>query len=616
MHQYVSSPSLSESVQSHNIIQFPWLGLSCAVLALSTVFLSFLVLRLIDHKPELSNKMLKPASWLSALLSFNSIALHIVLSEGVTTAWWYKASRSDTTMRELHETWKMGTSTWAVIWSGKRFNYVALATVFVATVPLNGFLLQTAITMVPSTYDDHTTLYLPLVSELPLGFSSDMTDGKLGSPSEQLFSALSSLEGLSTLPPGVNHIFAFATDPFQFVGCKNKDNSAVCKHNVTIAGFNMNCSTRMDQSYDMLAVQESSTSSYNVTVFNSSVTWDPTHPNLISLDMLYKPNQTCQGQFERTKCEFRVAQMELPIQINSDQGFTVGQEYSDADDSYPVISIDANTTTAEFGAGPEILPYAGEGSINSTYGGIAHWLMERFDGSITWTYDKGKWSSSRTGQMAASYQTNDYIYPYPINLTDDAWSEGWETFNPLPNNKTWCRNTYQGLDLLTDIGYSVYDLPTNVIYKQLNQVMLGASVAQATYNLWTNVPEDLLYSASGEPGWNKILQEAMPESLMKIEQCDQSQNILRYKVKWAYWAASVTITICIIVGLMPLFYGFWRLDRRATLSPFETAAAFRAPALEGTDLRKGAEYVLQDMGKRSVHDQSFYAQQGVMPAAR
>jgi Protein of unknown function (DUF3176) len=49
---------------------------------------------------------MRPASWLSALLSANGIFLHFALEEGLTVAWWYRASMPDATVRELHDAWR------------------------------------------------------------------------------------------------------------------------------------------------------------------------------------------------------------------------------------------------------------------------------------------------------------------------------------------------------------------------------------------------------------------------------------------------------------------------------------------------------------------------------
>jgi hypothetical protein len=116
----------------------PWLGLFALTASGLTILFSWIVLHVIDGRIQIEASYLKPASWLSAILSANSVLLHIALSEGVTTAWWFTASRKNATVRDIHDAWSMGQSLSSVLLSGKRFNYVALATLFVASIPLNG----------------------------------------------------------------------------------------------------------------------------------------------------------------------------------------------------------------------------------------------------------------------------------------------------------------------------------------------------------------------------------------------------------------------------------------------------------------------------------------------
>lgn len=587
------------------VFQFPWLGLACLLIALATLVFSFLIFHFINHEPEIESKYLKPASWLSAIVSVNSIALHVALAEGVTTAWWYKASKADVTLQELHETWNMGTSTMAVLLAGKKFNYVAMATIFVATVPLNGFILQNAVALEPSTMWNITTVHVPIAQQLPLGFSAIAKNGSIVSLSEDLSSATSSLSGLTTLPPGVTQL----GHDFDTIGCINKDFSAVCKAQVVIAGFSMSCRSEMVEAYDLRPSQHSNQSEYRATVYSSSVTWNAAKPNLIGLEVKYKPNETCQGYFESTTCVLEAAKMSIPIQINSDQGYSLGTEYSGASNAYPVISTDASAAAADFKPLGPLPKYAGEGTKNSTYGGIAQWLGHRFNGSIDWTLRDGSWSTNSTGTVANSYLLN--TYPYTQNDTDGTPIDSYDEFKPKPDNSSWCKHTYRGLDWVSDYksAHAEFDMwwfqnnPTDTIFVTLNQLMLSASVAQG-YNQYYNLQSnETTLSATADMDWTeyeKYLRELADQMFPPLS-ANQTQNVLRYNIRYGYYGASVAITISIILMIIPLFYGFWMLDHRATLSPFETAAAFKAPGLEGADMKKGTDVLLKEIGTRPLH---------------
>lgn len=598
----IGEPPLEHLDDLHKRAAFPWLGLLCLIGAFMTIWLSFIMFKHIDKQPEIENKYLKPSSWLSAMASANSIALHIALSEGVTVAWWYKASRAEVTLRELHDTWVMGTSTMGVLFSGKRFNYVAMGTLFVATIPLNGFLLQNSVAYVADTKTNSTstTLHVPVSGRLPLGYSAAMTNGTLGEPSDGLNSIASSFNGLSAVPAGF--FYTVYNNDFSDIGCINKDWSAVCKAKVNITGFDMKCNTSMTEQYDLRPDQHVGDQPYTATVFNSSVRWTPQDPNSIYLDVIYKPNNTCQGIFETRHCKFEASEMAVPVQIQSDKAFLGGTVYGGDDSIYllsPLVAIDVDSERSNFTVIKKLPVYAAEGQGNSTFGGIAQWLASRFNGSIEWTLRNGSWSTKKSGVVASSYSLNTYIYSQFPNGSLDGMSMS--PFKPIANNASWCKHTYFESDWLADIGG--YD-PTESIFLALNSFMLGAS-AEEMQTRWNN----LFYNDTLMNMVNNLTLEEydafFPNQFINMSQnfakADQMQDALKYNIRYKYWGASVAVTMAIILMIVPLFWGFWTLDRRATLSPFETAAAFDARPLEGVDMKKGTTVLLKEIGRKPLH---------------
>jgi hypothetical protein len=160
---------------------FPYIGFVGLVGSALTVLASWAILFALNHREVLAIDFLTPASWLSAILSANNILLHLALTEGVNVAWWYRATTKQAPAAELHDTWTYGTSLSSAVLSGKKLNYVALATIAVATIPLNGFLLQNAIAQVPSTKTINKRITIPLMKALPLGYSATTNpDDSLG----------------------------------------------------------------------------------------------------------------------------------------------------------------------------------------------------------------------------------------------------------------------------------------------------------------------------------------------------------------------------------------------------------------------------------------------------
>lgn len=167
----IPSPCSSTTSQRHPIKRIPWLGFIALAGSGVTVILSLIVLLTVNHHVVWPNSgwsaFMRPASWLSALLSANGIFLHFALEEGVTVAWWYRASKPDATVRELHDAWHHGTSLPAAIFAGRRITYISMATIFCALLPLNGFLLQGAISTVLSEEITEVYVNIPMVQTLP-----------------------------------------------------------------------------------------------------------------------------------------------------------------------------------------------------------------------------------------------------------------------------------------------------------------------------------------------------------------------------------------------------------------------------------------------------------------
>lgn len=165
------SPRASFTSHRHHIKRFPWLGFIAITCSGATVIGSLIVLLTVNHHVVWPNSgwsaFMRPASWLSALLSANGIFLHFALEEGVAVAWWYRASKPDATVRDLHDAWHHGTSLPAALFAGRRITYISIATILCALLPLNGLLLQGAISTVLTQDTSDVNVYIPMVQQLP-----------------------------------------------------------------------------------------------------------------------------------------------------------------------------------------------------------------------------------------------------------------------------------------------------------------------------------------------------------------------------------------------------------------------------------------------------------------
>jgi hypothetical protein len=140
-----STANLADSLTlSSKIKRFPVRGAFGLIGSALSVLLSWLTLYFLNgHKVIDSGYLLKPAAWLSIILSFNSIM--------------------------------------SAILSWRAFNFIALATVFVATLPINGILLQNAITS-QASYKNTTadSINFAITDNIPAGFSATLNkDGSI-----------------------------------------------------------------------------------------------------------------------------------------------------------------------------------------------------------------------------------------------------------------------------------------------------------------------------------------------------------------------------------------------------------------------------------------------------
>jgi hypothetical protein len=87
---------------------------------------------------------IQPTVYLSITSTITNIMIHYALTEGVTTAWWTRTLKENAKIVDLHQYWATGNSILPAAPSGRHFNLIALAAIFVAISPANGPLLQRA----------------------------------------------------------------------------------------------------------------------------------------------------------------------------------------------------------------------------------------------------------------------------------------------------------------------------------------------------------------------------------------------------------------------------------------------------------------------------------------
>jgi hypothetical protein len=294
-----------KNLTANVIRRFPVLGAIGLVGSALTVLLSWMTLFFFSgHKVIEGGHLPKPAAWLSIILSLNGMFVHMAVAQGIAVTWWYRASRQTTTVAELHNIWATGSSIVSVITSWKSFNYIALATVFVATLPANGILLQNAITTGSIDTNFNRTTSFGISSALPAGFSADLNeDGAI---------ATYKTAWQAAIPRVISNMDAGSL--YRSYGAFNTCNGT-CQVNLDHVGFNATC---VDSTlpYDLPLNSHSSNVTADETILSLDLTWNETHPNQIGLNTLYKSDGGCTGVYKVTNCTLDMAKVNSPVTVS------------------------------------------------------------------------------------------------------------------------------------------------------------------------------------------------------------------------------------------------------------------------------------------------------------
>jgi hypothetical protein len=119
---------------------FPWIGIAALFTVIVAAAAMVLILALSNNQ-HIEGWSVQPTVYLAIASTVANIALHLALSQGVTIAWWVKAMKPESNVRDLHNIWSFGSSVQDALFAGRTFNLIALAGLVVAVVPINGPLL-------------------------------------------------------------------------------------------------------------------------------------------------------------------------------------------------------------------------------------------------------------------------------------------------------------------------------------------------------------------------------------------------------------------------------------------------------------------------------------------
>lgn len=557
---------------------FPtWGALALAGSAL-TVAISLSILLAINGKPIWPSNgifnILQPASLLSAHMSLNAIFIEIAFQEGLNIAWWHEATKLSTTVQKLHEIWAVGHSSRAAFRLWRSAPWVSLAAVLVAVSPINGVILQASILTPVSPVTSNHTLTLPMVKQLDLGYSA------YPAPTETSWGAYTFAQWFTIWKQvQFSEFTEFAN--YAWFGSKSDLNSsafefgynslAPYKAKALGAGWDMNCQS----SQEPYNLEQGDREEVSGRIFNNYVSWSKDSPNTIQLYFLWKQDYSCVGNYEVRTCTLRAATIEYPIEISMNIS---GSPYKG-----PFYSLAPGSTRRDDRL-VRILPvYEAEGRENTTFGGIAG-SLEDYDSyyQIT-TWANGSYEFQDDGPLIKAIEPT---FPAGTNAQCSLSFE----FS-LRQLATWLTLGKSPIDQIVDEGGFLTNAnidPSEILFERLRQGMFLASVYQGTRMISNCCAVD----------------DTIPHEdsyYFQTVTASQTLQVAKYQVRWWLWGVSVALTWITCALVVPLFYGFWVLSRRTSLSPAETARLFGAPVLSDFDEQVDAKEVLEKVGSKKIH---------------
>lgn len=557
---------------------FPWQGLIGLIGAALTVVASWGLLfgcndtqQWQQSRPQVA-KVLTPAAILSAIISANGILLHMAFSSGMSIAWWLRASKSKATVGELHETWVYSSGILGAVQAGRRFNYVALATIVVAMIPINGVLLQGALGVRNVLVDVPIAgITLPFSGDFPAGASGYLS--KNGTP-EGIDSEFSiATYNFFTTPNHGSFLLFYSNESDAAFNAQNQNYlytqidypsgcQGTCSFDAPGVGFWIDCSDTYLVDYDFQVDetqpdwQELPVVKDGLPVYSVKFDWDVSNPNTIHFDMLGKDSYKCTGKYEQVTCNLTAVSLKFPtlLQMN----VSIAQDEYGTMLSVPPASDYGSDKFVDFIKPDDELQTGG-----TKFGFLAEVFNNYFGSEIKLQYQ------SNSGQPEY-FLTQTGIFANGPGLLYGP--NGEENQGDKIDMDSYGK---KGCEVFLDTDDYPLSLEKTEILNSIRQFMFYLSLYYG-YDQTFGVPP-----------------------LIRDTTNMVAQN--RYHVVWWHWAASLGVTLLVVLCVTPTFWGFWNLARPPTMSPLETARAFNAPVLADQNPTLATPEILREVHGRNLH---------------
>ncbi|KAH9207812.1 hypothetical protein DL95DRAFT_395741 [Leptodontidium sp. 2 PMI_412] len=426
-------------------------------------------------------------------------------------------------------------SLWEAMCAGRHMSAVAFATIIgtwaiFATDPL----MQRSTNVVSANITSSVNVAASIAPLIPYGYTG-ITTG-LGGGDNDLSIVAPTIPAMDVARDYFNKVPITAG----FTGCKGN-----CTGTVPAAGFAVTCQkSRFPVDYYAKGINPSNSSdlSYQDPQLAFSTNFTENSWNLsANLTVAYVDsiNQTCAGFMTVRSCYLQAATIEYPISITNNV-VTLG------DVSSPNVLALQNSSVYSHSTCLVDCPVYADGGM--TISGITLSAQRLFNSSAILTHT-----------APTPHTTSVWIVNYAGTLSNQYQSVTESDFIHSINN---CNMTY--LD------------PTNVIIQAMNEMMFRTALRASNTSLYNGLEG---FNHPGEP----VVFVPMPgvDGVPRNTNITMTQtsSINVYSSDYKFLGASIALILLSLILIIPLYYGYWKMGRRPTLSPLETAKAFGAPLL-------------------------------------
>ena len=108
----------------------------------------------------------------------------------------------------------------------------------------------------------------------------------------------------------------------------------------------------------------------------------------------------------------------------------------------------------------------------------------------------------------------------------------------------------------------------------------------------------LMAASSGADNLTKLIDPGLSVNQTVAANQTLTSNVFHSDLSW--FAGAAVIELLAIIAVIPIFYGYWRLGIKVTLSPLEIAKAFGAPLLNPVNSATGSHGIVTRMGSTKV----------------